>query len=335
MARPGSALALICCSAFLWGCGLKTPVVPPDAAAPDRIRDLSAIQDETGITLRWSAPVRSRSGEKLPAPANDFRIMRAESSPGGFCPGCPLRFTEAARVRTGPQASPSWRDPDLAYGRIYSYQVIAENGPFNRSLPSNRADAAWDAPPPAPAPPELSAGDHMVTVRIEAEAGYGFELEKRTGAGFAVILRHPAPGRAEYTDREPANGEEAAYRLRLLKPAGASGLFVRGPASKTVAATPRDLTPPPAVTGLTAVETAEGINLFWTPVNAPDLAGYRIIRETTGGKSARIGETGSGASHFVDHAPPAGAQRWRYRVDAVDKAGNLAPGPWAEFERVE
>ena len=323
--------AFILCLLPFWlsGCGLKTPVVPPSAAAPERIRDLTVRQDETGIALSWSAPERSRNGKRLP-PDITYRILRAASAFDDFCPDCPRSYTEAAKTK-----KTAWRDPALRPGRIYSYRVVAETGPFYPcpGLPSNRALAAWDQPPPAPPPPEVIPGDHRVRVRVRTEK-YGFELEKKRGSGFKVVMRRPAAGEAEFIDRETANGEAAVYRLRLLKPAGGSGLFVRGPASETVSAVPRDRTPPPPVARLTAVATGAEVSLFWPPVSAPDLAGYRIIRET-GGKSAPIGRTGPEASHFVDHAPPAGPQRWRYRVDTVDRAGNRAPGPWAEFERVE
>ena len=90
----------------------------------------------------------------------------------------------------------------------------------------------------------------------------------------------------------------------------------------------KDLVPPPAPTGLTALVETKAIRLIWDPVQAPDFAGYRLYRtEGTGlqelkvvGRipltTAPITET-----HFTDNGAQPGISYF-YEVTSVDKSGN-------------
>ena len=65
--------------------------------------------------------------------------------------------------------------------------------------------------------------------------------------------------------------------------ASATAPRIKSDPSAAVSVTFKDLVPPPPPTGLTAsVETA-GVRLVWDPVDAPDMAGYKVYRtEGTG-----------------------------------------------------
>jgi len=70
--------------------------------------------------------------------------------------------------------------------------------------------------------------------------------------------------------------------------------------------------------------TAPGVTpaaeLFWEPVRSPHLAGYRIYRsDISTGIYEQVGQTGKDQTRWTD--PDGAAQRWWYKVYAVDVAG--------------
>jgi len=318
---PKRAVFFICLILLmpLCGCGRKTMVVPPDTTRPAAINDLIIEQNEDGISLRWSRPRRSQTGASLAEPVSIFEIERAESTINRFCPGCPLEFNRIATIRTDAHETPSWSDHDLAPGRVYTYRVTSRTGPFGRSLPSKPASRAWDELPPRPAPPVAVAGDQVVTLTWLRKADYGYELERATSDRVSIIHRVQA-GRGEnrFQDHEVVNGTTFRYRLRLVRDLS-QGLNIRGPASEEVTATPHDMTPPPEVVGVRAVRTGSTITVFWEPLAAADLAGYRIYRKERNGEEM-IGTTAASATSYIDRDPPANTDEWQYRVTAFDHA---------------
>ena len=97
----------------------------------------------------------------------------------------------------------------------------------------------------------------------------------------------------EKTEGEPAAGAAVAYRDRYS---------------------------PPPVERLDALAEERLVRLVWTPVSAPDLAGYNLYR-STGTLSARLNATPVAESSYVDSTIVAG-HSYVYRVRSVDRAGN-------------
>ncbi|HUO83486.1 MAG TPA: hypothetical protein VM534_00095 [Thermoanaerobaculia bacterium] len=82
----------------------------------------------------------------------------------------------------------------------------------------------------------------------------------------------------------------------------------------------RDLLPPPAPEGIVALVEEAKIRLVWEPVQAADLAGYRLYRLVGTGRTpltpGPIQET-----LFTDTTPPVGVE-YSYGVSSIDQNGN-------------
>jgi fibronectin type 3 domain-containing protein len=84
--------------------------------------------------------------------------------------------------------------------------------------------------------------------------------------------------------------------------------------------TPIDTYPPPAPTGLKAVPDVGQVSLIWDAVDAPDLAGYIVLRREVGSEKMQplTPELITG-TNYDDKTTRAGVQ-YEYAVIAVDQA---------------
>ena len=98
--------------------------------------------------------------------------------------------------------------------------------------------------------------------------------------------------------------------------------------SEIAGATFKDLVPPPPPAGLTALVETGAVRLVWDPVDAPDLAGYKLYRtEGTGIEQLRVAGTIAltaqlvTATNYRDTSVNRGISYY-YEVVSVDKSGN-------------
>ncbi len=132
-------------------------------------------------------------------------------------------------------------------------------------------------------------------------------------------------------DPGAAVGETYVYRVQRVRTVAVGGhtVAVRGPMSEPVEVRMRDVFPPGAPTGLAGipacVEGKLGVDLSWEANGESDLAGYFVYRaEGLDGaawtKRMERPERPLEAPAFRD--PDVGGGGVRYRVTAVDRAGN-------------
>jgi predicted small lipoprotein YifL len=143
--------ALACVAALataLPACGRKTPVRPPEAAAPQTISGLSASNSVAGVTLSWRRPTESADGALL-FDLSDFVIERA--TPGG-----PFEFLVRVPVldRNKLRQQKRFRYTDAAaeVGEDYRYQVRSVTVDGFVSPPSNVAELVRALPTVTPTP---------------------------------------------------------------------------------------------------------------------------------------------------------------------------------------
>jgi hypothetical protein len=114
-------------------------------------------------------------------------------------------------------------------------------------------------------------------------------------------------------------GREACFVVRSA--------IARGPAltesapAGPICVTPIDTFPPPAPSGLSGLPTETQIQLVWTPVTAPDLGGYVVLRSEDGAAPAALMPAPIAEASYTDANVRAGVH-YTYTVVAVDKAGN-------------
>lgn len=91
--------------------------------------------------------------------------------------------------------------------------------------------------------------------------------------------------------------------------------------SQVVEITPRDVFPPAAPQGLTALYTAAAVELIWQASSEPDLGGYNVYRREEGGREAKLNTEPLETPIFRD-AAVTGGRKYFYRVTAQDATGN-------------
>ena len=136
-----------------------------------------------------------------------------------------------------------------------------------------------------------------------------------------------------YTDVPPYGDHE--YRVTAVAEEGPP--LLQSDLSTPAKATFRDLVAPPAPATVTALLETKIVRLLWDPVDAADLAGYRIYR-TEGAGHTDIREVGTiplvnqplTVTNFADERVDLGIA-YRYGVSSVDKNGNESARVWTDW----
>jgi len=269
-----------------------------DAPAPPA--DVKLSQTETAITIEWTPPpgapvVTPPPGAPVvtPPPGAAVATPPRGAPVGTPPPGAPAVAPQAAGTTV--EIPPLPATPLVSQGGpVWSYEVyeIAQAAPV--PLP-----AAAATPPPMP----------LVTPPVPL---------------------NPQPLTAtSFTDPRIAFGTERCYAVRAMTTVGA--LREESEASDIACITPRDIYPPAAPTGLTAVVNAGAVSLIWNPNAEPDLDGYLVLRaETPSGTLQPVTRELIRQTTFNDTTVTPGV-RYVYAIVAVDKAGN----PSAQSNRIE
>lgn len=137
-----------------------------------------------------------------------------------------------------------------------------------------------------------------------------------------------------YTD-VPGYGEHE-YRVTAVATTGPP--LIQSDLSAPVRANYRDLVPPPGPASITALLETKVVRLLWDPVEAPDLAGYRLYRTEGVGHGAAVRAIGTiplvnhivTATTYADEGAELGIA-YRYAVASIDKNGNESARVWTEW----
>lgn len=125
-------------------CGRKTPVIPPELAAPEPVGDLTLAVENKGIKLQWGRPQRYVDGSDLDD-LGGFAILRAtqnaQGSVGIFTPIGTISVEDRDRFRKAKKFS--YTDDQLASGTLYRYRVQAFTLDGYYSSPSNTVELVW------------------------------------------------------------------------------------------------------------------------------------------------------------------------------------------------
>jgi len=273
------------------------PILPPPASlVPIPTRVYVAVGVNRKGQRGSFSPHAAVSTLDAPAPPADVKLSQTETAitiEWTPPPGAPVVAPQAAGTTV--EIPPLPATPLVSQGGpVWSYEVyeIAQAAPV--PLP-----AAAATPPPMP----------LVTPPVPL---------------------NPQPLTAtSFTDPRIAFGTERCYAVRAMTTVGA--LREESEASDIACITPRDIYPPAAPTGLTAVVNAGAVSLIWNPNAEPDLDGYLVLRaETPSGTLQPVTRELIRQTTFNDTTVTPGV-RYVYAIVAVDKAGN----PSAQSNRIE
>ncbi|MFP3983549.1 MAG: fibronectin type III domain-containing protein [Desulfurivibrionaceae bacterium] len=323
----------------LLSCGRKTEPIPPQAAIPAPIKDLSYRFSGEEVVLEWTYPRYSIDDQKIEK-VRRFVLHKSDQAARDYCPGCPDTVTSLKEIEpssTRPGRSMEFRDSHLVPGHHYSYQVISHRGWNIVSPPSNRVSFWWSTPPAAPEPIEVSQTGRDVEISWEAvkkdnqgeplDHPVRYQIFRRTASGKKFDLQKES---SETTYYDQVNGEEK-YHYRVRAVISYRDTAIPGPHSKTAAFTPEDRTPPPVPEIAALITSDSGPRIIWERVSASDLAGYRIYRRPESSREwTMIKETGANTFIFKDESLSSEKGTWYYTITSFDKA---SPPNESDFSR--
>lgn len=356
--------ALVCAvAAVLSGCASPGPPRPPSLHLPRVVSDLTASRSGKDVELRFTVPTRTTDDQ--PIRETVLRASLCRQVGGGPCVPVETAETRAPLpVSKGEAAQVVWRDPlpaALVTGppRAIAYRLEIRSG---NGRTAGYSDPAFAAAGEAPAPvsglrargtrlgvelewiPVADGGEVLLQRTAPVTAATGQRSKKKESG---VVWLQAAPGQRSASatmDRSVEAGVPYTYLAvrRQTAVVGARSLELRSTPSEPVSVTWRDVYPPAAPQGLTALgyevppvqtpgaaQAAPGyaVDLVWEPVEDARLAGYVVYRQQVNaagegvGPRVRLTPQPIPTPGFHD-ATAARSERYRYAVTAIDPKGN-------------
>ncbi|MFC9950854.1 PA14 domain-containing protein [Streptomyces prasinus] len=221
--------------------------------------------------------------------------------------------------------STSYTNTPPPTGQTYYYETRAVDKAGNESAgTADQAVTTVDRTAP-PAPTGLSTGSEPEGLRVGWSAVQGavsYRVYRAAGAD-GTYIGVGSTEQVSYVDASAAEGTAYSYRVTALDAAGNESAR-----SAAVSGSRRDLTPPPAVTGVAVTPTEYGFAVRWDASPAADLASYVVRRgELLGDEEERMCSlypgyyVSAGTTSYAYTALPDGEESC-FIVDAVDDAGN-------------
>ncbi len=296
---------------------MNTSIVPtaPDTTAPSTPSGLTATAASANqVNLSWTA-----SNDNVGV--TGYRVERCT---GATC----TVFTQV-----GTPTTTTFNDTGLTPSTTYRYQVRAVDAAGNFSAYSTIASATTPAAPDTTAP-TAPAGltatavsptqvDLAWTASTDNVGVTGYRVERCTGATCTVFTQVGTPTTTTFNDTGRTPATAYRYRVRAVDAAGNFSAYSTI-ASATTPAAP-DTTAPTAPAGLTATAVSPTqVDLAWTAsTDNVGVTGYRVER-CTGATCTVFTQVGTPTTTTFNDTGRTPATAYRYRVRAVDAAGNFS-----------
>lgn len=317
---------------FAGGCGYKDLPVAPASVVPEPITDLLYQVSDKGLELTWSYPVKTIQGSAIDD-ISSFELYGAAVPLADFCASCPIPFAKAIEVDGGvvfdgkTRRKASYETSKLQAGYKYFYKVTSRTSWLAASEESNIVTFVWYQPAKAPAVLAATHGDRQVTLKWDGvtELSDGsalpnpvkYQVMRSAGGKDFVKVGEPVVA-TTFTDKQVRNGIKYFYTVQSLMVL--EDELVEGGVTEPISVSPRDMTPPAAPVGVTAVATAVGTKIFWDKSNEPDVAGYKVYRRAADkDKYELLGQVAPEYMLFVDKNGT-GDVRYYYAVAAIDSS---------------
>ncbi|MDO9532187.1 MAG: fibronectin type III domain-containing protein [Deltaproteobacteria bacterium] len=323
---------LLCLLLLAAACGKKMTPYAPDRVLPAPVREFRLTQEGDSLVASWLLPRENLLGQPL-TQVQGCRLYRAATkgvTPEALGSGdfvlyadIDLAYPQRGEVRGEAML---FKDRELAPDQRYYYRVAAYDQDGYLGGWSKTLSHAWGWLPRAPKELKAVPGDKMVSLSwtpvtalqdgSPARDLAGYVIYRLSGTG-AWIRVTPAPAQANnFQDVAVLNDVTYTYKIQAVRRLGEDVLASLD--SPTQVAMPEKRTPPPPVQNVLVVATSQGVEIRWEESPAPDVAGYRVYRRSTGEeKYTRLTPDLAKKPYFVDGQVTRG-QTYHYYVTAVD-----------------
>ena len=312
------------------GCGFKNKPIPPQQVVPRAITDLRYQLNDKGVTLSWSYPIETVTGRDI-SEISSFEVYRAVVPADKYCKNCPIPWSRSVNIPGGAvpdegKKTATYESSLLRPGNMYFFKVRSTAGWWAESADSNIVSFLWNIPAEAPEGLQARAGDKVITLSWRPVTMHRdgspvtekveYQVLRSEGGGTFTPVGKPV-SETTFTDTTTKNGRNYLYKVQSLSVYEQA--VVGGGESKVISAASVDRTPPARPVGVHVIRTAAAVKIFWEPVRADDLLGYRIYRRTAGKKKpVRIGTVNAPYVMFTDTKPPQNAERVYYSISSID-----------------
>lgn len=333
----------------LAGCGKKGDPMPPPRVIPQAIGDLAVSQRGFEIVLEMTHPKTTVAGLALPplARATLYEARRpapAEGAPPALDPRelvaaaqprLELAGAELAGAVSGDRLTVRFRLeeplPEPAEARYFAVRTEAAGGEV--SPWSNVVALVPRAPPLPPADLRVVARKEGVALAWSVAEGpeppAGFRVYRRDAqaTSWGEPIADLGPEATGHVDTTARYGGRYFYT--------ACALGSRAPVVESAPAGEREIDyqdrfAPEPPKNLRALGGEGEARLLWEPSPDPDVSGYVVFREDPGQEFRRVTAEPVAGGEWTDRGLGRGFV-FRYRVAAIDRAGNLGePSETAE-----
>jgi hypothetical protein len=289
----------------LAGCGYVGDPLPPALNIPMAVADVRAVERGGDIIVEFSRPLLST--EKLPFKEPPKVEVFAGPIPDPFS-----AESWAATAKPVEEKFPAgtWVGQKIAI-------AVRSTGPSGRlSAWSNFTPLTVIPPIPTPAGWSLEGVPQGVKV-VGPPGAAKLRVFRQTEADTEPRFLSAAPGR-DWTDSSAEFGKKYSYRIQVLAAAGEGEAESEISGEQSI--TYEDKFAPAPVAGLTAIPGVNSVELAWDRGTEADLKGYQVYRAAENAPFEKLGEVQPNPSFRDTGATP--GKKYRYRVTALDQAGN-------------
>ena len=300
---------------------------------PQATSDLVVTQRGSRVVLAWSYPALTTAGKQL-GPIRRVDVYRY-SQPVTEQQLTPNQYNklktkvdsiEGARLPAASNGAKLTYEDTLTTTQNVrlTYSVVTEGGTSTGAL-SNLAILVPVAPPTVPSKFVATAkpeGIELTWEKPESGTVTGYNVYRNPASQSFDELSvpiNPAPvTKTTLTDVPPYGTFD--YRVTAVADAGPPR--IESELSAVASATFKDLLPPPAPSGLTALLETKAVRLVWDPVDVADLSGYYVYR-IEGTARLQLTTTIIPQTTFRDISIQPGVT-YTYEVVAIDRAHNVS-----------
>lgn len=311
----------------LEGCGKKGPIVAPQKAKI-LLKDIQFGVEEERVKIELRPPMGLyylSSGGTIVA----YELIRQEAETLKDLDRASWRLIERkdALETQGMLPKYTFQDASLVPGRVYRYKIRTKNEEGFSEFESPALDLVFVSPPPPPSILGIEAGDGLALVKLSFPSIEGQQVRYHL---YLFESGRPIPDspRAILSESNPTYvfeglKNETSYTVIARSALLSGDVWIEGQSSDPARFIPRDTTPPLAPTRLQAVSTINGVQLLWDPSPDSDVSGYVVYRSEPGKEFVPLYQTPLPALGYLDGSVRP-AVRYRYRVVALDEAGNAS-----------